>query len=290
MINYIQQLLPRIRAFSSDLDKKELFVDKLFTLLQPNNEVHQYTFNRDGRLILSINGVTTLGTWELLATGQLLINRGTSIITLDFDFLHPDVLIMKMGGTVDNPFIIYDNRVIEDGNVLNFLRKFDAEKRNERIFTSPNTIILESEVDSIIFDENGKPYNGVITSAPYHYNGYSYKIEDLKIVKSGKVIESYFDVKYFYGRNFDKDELVVIRQKDINAINVGDKIILEKSFEGLKNEKEASIFLEQRKLSFDENYIITEVNYTSDFEWILKFIILLCFFALSVFLVSYLLI
>jgi hypothetical protein len=272
MSKYIQQLLPRIRAFSSDLDRKELFVNKLFTLLQPNNEVHQYTFNRDGRLILSIDGITTLGTWELLATGQLLINRGKDIITLDFDFLHPDVLIMKMGGTADNPFIIYDKKIITDGNVLNFLKIFDAEKRNQRIFRLPKTIILESEVDKKIFDENGKPYNGVITSAPYHYHKYNYMVEDIKIVKSGIVIESYFDVKYLHSVNFDKDNLVVIRQKEIKAINVGDKIILDKSFERLKSVKKASMFIENRNLFFDEDYVITNIKSNSD--WIVYFIVM----------------
>ena len=285
MIKYIQQLLPRIREYSSDLDRKELFVDKLFTLLQTNNEVHQYTFNRDGRLILSIDGKTTLGTWELLATRQLLINRGKDIITLDFDFLHPDVLIMKMGGTADNPFIIYDKKIITDGNVLNFLKIFDAEKRDEIIFKLPHSIILESEVDKKLFDENGKPYNGVMTSSPYHYPKYNYKVEEIKIVKSGIVIESYFDVKYFFSRNYGKDELVVIRQKNLYEITIGDRIILEKSFERLKNDTKASILdFDDRNLYFDENYIITEIEVPSNIGRPILFIMILVFFALIIYL------
>jgi hypothetical protein len=278
MIKYIQQLLPRIRGFSSDLDKKELFVDKLFTLLQTNNEVHQYTFNRDGRLILSIDGKTTLGTWELLATGQLLINRGKDIITLDFDFLHPDVLIMKMGGTADNPFIIYDNKIIDDGNVLNFLRKFDAEKRNEKIFITPNFIILESEVGNKIFDENGKPYNGVMTSSPYRYYKYSYKVEEIKIVKSGIVIESYFDVKYIFQIYNGDEETVVIRQKNLDEICIGDQIILEKSFKRLKSAIRTSLFIENTFLFFDEDYVITNIKSNSD--WLIYFSVI---FAVVVF-------
>ena len=278
MITYIQQLLPRIRAFSSDLDKKELFVDKLFTLLQPNNEVHQYTFNRDKRLILSIDGITTLGTWELLATGQLLINRGKDIITLDFDFLHKDVLIMKMGGTEDNPFIIYNKSVIKDGNVLNFLRIFDAENSNEKIFKLPNTFILDSEVDNLIFDENGNLFNGIITSLPYRYYRYPYKVEDIKIVKSGIVTESYSDVKYFFQQFNAGEETIVIRQKNINQFDIGDKIILEKSFKRFKNEIKTSIFIENTIIIFDENYIITKIKYNSD--WIIYFSIALIVFVL----------
>jgi hypothetical protein len=283
MINYIQQLLPRIRAFSSDLDRKELFINKLFTLLQPNNEVHQYTFNRDGRLILSIDGITTLGTWELLATGQLLINRGTSIITLDFDFLHPDVLIMKMGGTVDNPFIIYDKNVIEDGNVFKFLRIFDAEKRNQRIFRLPNTIILESEVDNKIFDENGNLYNGIITSSPYNYYKYQYKVEEIKIIKSGIVNESYFDVKYFFQLYNGNEETIVIRQKTIDEICIGDIIILDKSFKRLKKVLKESLFIDNKNLFIGKDYIITNIK---SFPDLFKYILLI-FFVVVVVLIFY---
>lgn len=277
MINYIQQLLPRIRAFSSNLDRKELFINKLFTLLQPNDEVHQYTFNRDGRLILSIDGITTIGTWELLATGQLLINRGTSIITLDFDFLHPDVLIMKMGGTIDNPFIIYDKNIIKDGNVFKFLKIFDAEKRNQRIFTLPNTIILESDVHNKIFDENGNPYNGIITSSPYSYYKYPHKVEDIKNVDSGIVIESYFDVKYIYSQSYDLEYLVVIRQKDIEKIEVGDKIILNKSFKSFNSKFKASIVLGNKTLFFDEDYVLTNIKSNSDWKVYLSLIFFVAF-------------
>lgn len=284
MIKYIQELLPRIKNFSSQLDKKELFVDKLFTLLQPNNEVHQYTFNRDKRLILSINGFTTLGSWELLATGQLLINRGKDIITLDFDFLHPDVLIMKMGGTADNPFIIYDKNVISDGNVLKYLKMFEAEKRGEKIFLLPNITILESEVNKKIFDENGKPYHGETTSSPYKYYKYPYKVEDIKIVRSGIVVEKYYDVKYLYS---GVDETIVIRQKDLDVISLGDKIVLEKSFPGLNNVIETKLNLDNTVFYLDENYSIIEIS-IDDFSFYLPLVVFSGIFILFISIVIFL--
>ncbi len=224
MINYIQKLLPRLREFSSQLDKKELFVDKLFTLLQPNKEVHQYTFNRDGRLFLAINGKTIEGSWELLNTGQLLIKRGENDkITLDFDFLHPDVLIMKLGGTSDNPFIIYRQEKIENGNVLKFLQLLNAKNRGEKVYELPGSIISESEIDDIIRDENGNVYNGYIYSLPYTSNNYTLSIRNVKNIKNGLKKEEFYEVKYpAYNHNFD---YILIIQKALSEIQIGDKLI-----------------------------------------------------------------
>ncbi len=226
MINYIQQLLPRIRQYNSRLDKKELFVDKLFTVLQPNNEVHQYTFNRDGRLFLAINGLTTEGKWELLATGQLLINRGKNdIITLDFEFLHPDVLIMKLGGTITNPFIIYRNDIIKDGNILNFLKKFEAKSKGEKIYELPNQIICESELKDLIMDEYGIPYSGELTSSEEDL-GYTLSVKHIYVVEKGVIKSQHYEVTYPYELN---DDILVVKQIDKFGINISDSVIPTKS-------------------------------------------------------------
>ena len=224
MINYIQQLLPRLREFSSQLDKKELFVDKLFTLLQPNNEVHQYIFNRDGKLILAVNGKAIEGSWQLLATGQLLINRGKNdIITLDFDFLHPDVMIMKLGGTVENPFIIYRQEKIEDGNVLKFLQLLNAKNRGEKVYELPDSVISESDLDGIIKDENGNVFNGMIYSMPYNHYLYNHRVRNVKKVKNGVVWEEFYEIKYpAYNLTYD---FIIILQSDISIIQIGDKLV-----------------------------------------------------------------
>lgn len=224
MINYIQQLLPRLREFSSQLDKKELFVDKLFTLLQPNNEVHQYTFNRDGKLILAVNGKAIEGSWQLLATGQLLINRGNNdIITLDFDFLHPDVMIMKLGGTVDNPFIIYCKAKIPDGNVLKFLQLLNAKHRGEKVYELPGSVISESDLDGIIKDENGNVFNGMIYSLPFNHNMYNHKVRKVNEVKNGVIKERFYEVTYLaHNQSFD---YIKILQKDITKPQIGDKLV-----------------------------------------------------------------
>jgi hypothetical protein len=258
MINYIQQLLPRIRQFNSQLGKKELFVDKLFTLLQPNHEVHQYTFNRDNRLFLAVNGKTTEGSWELLNTGQLLIKRSESdIITLDFDFLHPDVMIMKLGGTSKDPFIIYRADVIEDANVYKFLKYFEAEKTGDRLYELPNKLLTSSDLNSLICDENELPYTGTIFSNPYDFYIYSpQKVRNVKFIKDGNKVDELFEVRYVY-----HGLILVIWQKNLYNIELGDRLVaFEHNLNTPIKQREFYLVIHRITIKIDEDNVITTIK------------------------------
>jgi len=269
MNTYLQNIVSRIKVFSSQLDKKELFVDKLFHLVQENNEVHQYTFLRNGKLILSIDGkVIPNASWELLITGQLLINRGKDLITLDFDFLHPEILILKMGGTSHMPFIIYNKSVIEDGNVIAFLQKFEAKKTGQKIFRMDTILLSEPEINKeVILDENGKPFNGELCSEPD-----SIGHKDVLIVENGKTIERYFD-KEFY----DNGIQFIVRSTNKTHIQIGDVIfnsesILEKINKG---EIDTQRFLYSSfHYYFNENFEVSEIK-DPEQGWRIAFVIIL---------------
>ncbi len=49
---YLENLLPRIKQYSQSLDKKELFVDVPWVLIDPDLNQHKYIFKRDGQLII----------------------------------------------------------------------------------------------------------------------------------------------------------------------------------------------------------------------------------------------
>jgi len=175
-------------------------------------------------LFLAINGKTIEGTWELLNTGQLLIKRGNNDnITLDFDFLHPDVLIMKLGGTSYNPFIIYRQEKIENGNVLKFLQLLNAKNRGEKVYELPGCIISESDLSNTIRDENRNIYNGYIYSLPYSCSNYTLSVRNVKEVRNGSICKDFYEVRYpAYNHNFD---YILIYQKSLSEIQIGDKLI-----------------------------------------------------------------
>ena len=77
MLNFITNLLPRLRQFSQSLDQAELFVDKPWVLLDEDGQQQTYIFQRGGKLIMSLDGKVQMGTWEYIAAAQrLLIDRG----------------------------------------------------------------------------------------------------------------------------------------------------------------------------------------------------------------------
>jgi hypothetical protein len=66
MQTYILNILPRIVSFSETLDKKETFIEKPWVLIDEAGNKSQYIFNRDGRLLISVNGMGHEGTWEYI--------------------------------------------------------------------------------------------------------------------------------------------------------------------------------------------------------------------------------
>ena len=63
---YISKLLPRLAAFSQTLDRKESFIEKPWVLMDEKGNKTQYIFNRDGRLLISVNGIGFKGKWEYI--------------------------------------------------------------------------------------------------------------------------------------------------------------------------------------------------------------------------------
>ncbi len=233
MFEYILNLIPRLKQFNSDLSKQELIVDKKFTLLRDDMSIHQYRFLRGGRLILTIDGVGVQGTWELLVTGELLLNQGNSqISTLDFEFLHPDILIMKYSGSSNAPFIIFNQNQIPNGNVVAFLENFENVENSRQngilhIFNDQEIYQLEESGIDYFRNQDGSFFNGELIiredSSPYNVGGV---IQEIKLIENGIVAQVYYLNKIILYNNLG---FVVVKQSNKESIQKGDQIIKEKS-------------------------------------------------------------
>jgi hypothetical protein len=134
MLNYIKNILPRLQRFSKQLDVTEIFVGKPWILIDEHSNTHEYEFDRNGRLIMAINGNVTEGRWEFrTATNRLLIDRLTDKILLQHAFVSEGVLVLKKSGTEDIPFLLYDRNIIKDGNVQSYLENFLIKTENRRL-------------------------------------------------------------------------------------------------------------------------------------------------------------
>jgi hypothetical protein len=123
MHEYLNNLLPRLRTLSKTLNQVEIFADKEWVFVDANsNNPHLYTFLRDKRLIVSVNGENKIGKWEILPTGKLLIEFSKEPpMLLENAFVNNAVLVLKKNGKNDQPFILFDKIKIPDGNIVKYL-------------------------------------------------------------------------------------------------------------------------------------------------------------------------
>jgi hypothetical protein len=139
MLQYINNIIPRIQKYSKSLDKIEVFVDKPWVLTDESKNVHEYMFLRDRRLILSLNGIVKEGKWELLPNGKLLINRVEDQILLQNMFIDDAVMILKMSGTTDVPFLLINEERIPDLDVMKYLEREQEKYLQKSVVASVET-------------------------------------------------------------------------------------------------------------------------------------------------------
>jgi len=154
MKNYIDNLIPRLKEFSSSLDKIEIFIDKSWLLIDGDN-LHRYIFKRNGELIMSLNGKVDVGKWEYLTQAKmLLIDRNTDKILLSQNFVDPAIMVLKIDGENSNGFILANEQLIPDLNVNQYLQKLYRDKNNVAIINIKGNIKLEVLRYNIEFDNN----------------------------------------------------------------------------------------------------------------------------------------
>ena len=143
MKEYLKNIIPRIKQYSKGLDKIEVFVDKAepWFFVDESGLHHQYIFLRDNRLLMTSNGTTKTGKWELLPTNQLLIDRKSDQIILDHLFVDKALLILKLTGANEQPFILINADVIPDLDVLGYLKKFEISREKlQTDYKSPQKV------------------------------------------------------------------------------------------------------------------------------------------------------
>ena len=125
MDQFIKNILPRIQAFSKNLNKKELFVGKSW--IQFNEDLNiriEYTFCRDNTLIKSVNGIVHEGTWKLLPTGKLVIKVEDISIQLENIFLNEGAFILSISGDSSNGLVFFNENVVKN-NLLKYLESLE---------------------------------------------------------------------------------------------------------------------------------------------------------------------
>ena len=120
---YLNNLLPRVKQYSQDLDKKELFLDIPWVIIDEQNNQQKYIFKRNGELVMSLNGQVTMGKWEYLSSAKsLLIDRIVDKILLNQNFIDSAVMVLKKDGTKDENLILANEIILPDLDIVRYLK------------------------------------------------------------------------------------------------------------------------------------------------------------------------
>jgi len=128
---YINSLLPSLRRFSDSLDKKSILVGQPWVLIDEEGNFEKLIFKKNQELIISQNGVVTVGRWEYLSSAKsLLIDRNKNKILLNQEFVEKGILVLKYDGFSDKYFFLVNENIIPDLNIEAYLRRIFYNKYN----------------------------------------------------------------------------------------------------------------------------------------------------------------
>ena len=191
MKQYVYNLIPRLKQYSESLDKKELFVGLPWVYIDEHDNKQKYIFQRNGDLIMSLNGQVTMGKWEYLASAKsLLIDRVIDKILLNQAFIDPALMILKKDGFQNEFFFLANEILIPDLNISDYIQKFYHRAKNIRSLKLKDGQILEIhdyDYDSSLFGKEVTIEASPVTDGVYEEAASNRKVA----VKNGKIHNVY---------------------------------------------------------------------------------------------------
>ncbi len=222
MKNYLSSLLPRLKQFSQDLDKKEIFVDIPWVIVDEQQNQQKYIFKRNGDLLMSLNGQVTIGKWEYLSSAKsLLIDRIVDKILLNQNFIDTAVMVLKKDGLKDENLILANEILLPDLDVVRYLKNLFYKKNSIALGLLKTGETLEFNNYQGFIDGNkvtieGDPVpDGVVEFA---------KTDKKLVIENSKIIRVL--VKQSYDTNFGK---IIIEQTENSSPSKGDFVYLDEN-------------------------------------------------------------
>lgn len=219
MIQYLNNLIPRLKEFSANLDKVEIFIEKPWVIIDENQNVQKYIFRRNGELIMSLNGQVTIGKWEFLSSAKsLLIDRVQDKILLNQNFIDPAVMILKKDNLFDDNLILANELLLPDLEVKKYLKALYYKKCSVKTIKLKTGDLLE-----VLNFDNDYPsfsYKKVAIDGKSIADGI-YQIEDSKetlVVEKSKISRVLVCTEY-------KTKLgVIVIEQEKGCSRIGDKV------------------------------------------------------------------
>lgn len=141
MKTYVLDILNRIRRKSEELDAKTILTNKAWKIFNDDGDEETIYFLENGKLRVSINGITTSGTWELFVEDKsvhIMYEGQKNGILLKPKFDANGVLAMQLDGTNNYSFLIDKksdnlNNIKTLSDLNNFYKQIEqAEEEKEK--------------------------------------------------------------------------------------------------------------------------------------------------------------
>ncbi len=112
MKRFLSNIIPRLSAYSKELDISEILIDKPWNWIVDEAQYQKLVFRRDGILLMIQDGIVKEGKWEIiLPLKSILIDRNIDKLLFNFQFVNESVLLLKLDGSSKDiiPFINESN-------------------------------------------------------------------------------------------------------------------------------------------------------------------------------------
>ena len=223
MKTYIQSIIPQLQRFSQSLDKTAILINKPWALIDEDSEIQKLIFKKDKELILSKNGNVTMGKWDYFPEAKsLLIDRGTDKILCNEAMIDDGVLIMKLDGTNNQFFVLANENIVPDLDVVKYLIKL----RRKKLKISPRALYDGREIE-VMWDDYYRGY-GIgsavsIDARPIEDGKYKLVNNTYYVVKDNIIHKELIEKKYTNSDGID----IFIHQHIDYKVNEGDYVFID---------------------------------------------------------------
>jgi hypothetical protein len=130
-MSLFKNLFNRVQNYQKNLEYTELFVDKPWALVNEENEaLCEYEFYRDGKLMVSKQGLVSWGTWEATPATQRLVISNEGFQKLFNNKFYDDVLMMFWeSGSPEKVMVFVNQSKLPDLMYQNYLRTLEESKK-----------------------------------------------------------------------------------------------------------------------------------------------------------------
>ncbi|RZK39891.1 MAG: hypothetical protein EOO90_17095 [Pedobacter sp.] len=112
MKDFLFNILPRLKAYSKELDITENIIDKPWIWISGDGTTQKLVFRRGGLLLMIDNGDVKTGTWEYIPMlHSFLIDRGIDKLLMNHQFLNESVMLLKKDGAPSSEILPFVNEL-----------------------------------------------------------------------------------------------------------------------------------------------------------------------------------